>query len=259
MTPELSGVRVLVTRPTHQQADFNNLLHQLGALPRALACLEIHFDAAATAHQLDKLEDGQIIIFTSTNAVQAVHEVLPLPWSEKRYTVLAIGTATARLLQQLGLPPSSLPQPPYNSEALLQLEALSNVELKKISIIKGHGGRALLADTLKGRAKTVESICVYERKKPHVTQKTLDAIFLKSGVDIVTITSNEALKNLVEISSTTHKEQLLSLPLVVNSQRCARLANDLCFQSQILVADEPGNAGQLAALKLWNRSYRSKL
>ena len=259
MTAELRGIRVLVTRPLQQQREFNNLLQSHGAVPTSLPCLEIEFHAESSLTQLQQIESGQTIIFTSSNAVLAVHEVCPFPWPQTEITVLAIGPATARQLAILGQPVNVNPNPPYNSEALLELAELKKDQLNKVSIITGQGGRSFLAEKLANRTYQLEIISVYKRRKPHVTQNTLDAIFLKSGVDIVTITSNEALQNLVEFGGNAHRKQLLSLPLVVNSQRGARLAKDLCFQSHVLVAEEAGNSGQLAALKLWNRSYRSKL
>lgn len=268
---QLQGVTVLVTRPEHQQAAFIEQLHALQANTVSFPCLDIRWIDDDATIKLRHLSEGQIIIFTSPNAVQAAHHFMPMPWGksgaahspDSRYTVLAIGPGTADMLDSFGMSVSRAPVAPYNSESLLASEELSDPNLQKVSIIKGRGGRQYLENYLRKTAECVEIIEVYERSRPKVAQKTLDTVFLLSALDIVTITSNEALQNLVDLVDNPltgrHKERLLQLPLIVNSQRGAQLARDLYFQSHIIVASSAGDLGQVEAIKLWNSSYRFKL
>jgi len=268
MTQDLRGVTVLVTRPEHQQDQFNALLKNAGAACTSLPCIGVRaVNSALARQQISSLNSNQTIIFTSTNAVNAAHKLAPLPWPQmctdralgSECTILAIGPATADALRILGVSVSHAPEPPYNSESLLSMDALKRMNLQKVSIIKGRGGRDFLARTLLKHAKTAETIEVYERFKPEVEHKRLEAIFLKYAPDIVTITSNEALQNLFELVTQPLRERLLKLPLVVNSPRGAKLAKDLCFQSHVLVATAAGDYGQLEAIKLWNSTHRFKL
>lgn len=265
MTDDLRDTTVLVTRPEQQQQNFIALLQKENAHYISLPCIGIrHLSNSSALHQLKALEPNQIIVFTSANAVHAAHNLLPMPWpqlctdmkQDNHCVLLATGPATAAALASHGLFVSHAPIPPYNSEALLSMASLKGTNLQKVSIITGKGGRDYITQSMQKRARKAETIEVYERFKPDIEEKTVEGIFLKSSLDIVTITSNEALRNLFEIVKLPLRERLLGLPLIVNSHRGAQLAKDLCFKSHVLVADAAGDAGQLAAIKLWNRSYR---
>lgn len=112
---------------------------------------------------------------------------------------------------------------------------------------------------MKQLGKNIELIDVYRRKAPTIGRDEINSVFLNYAPDIVTISSNETLQNLVSIAGDRFAGQLMNLPLVVNSQRNAELAQVLGFQSHVLIAEEPGDQGQLNAINYWNRSYRFKL
>lgn len=255
----LAGVNVLVTRPKDQQASFIELLAPTGASAVSLPCLQISpvENPASAREQLLAAHNADAMIFTSTNAVQYAHALLPMPWKVK--ALLATGPATNAQLARHEMRVAEAPQPPYNSEALLNLPTLQQKSLQKVAIVKGQGGREYLAQTLQKQGVGLSSISVYRRSRPEYSAQTIDRVFLNSPPDIVTITSNEALKNLVTIAGNTYQKLLLNLPLIVNSERCASLAKQLGFQSQIVIARLPGDQGQLEAVKQWNRSYRFKL
>lgn len=260
-TDTLAGLSVLITRPLGQQASIVNLLNSTGAVVKSLPCLQISpiANADTVRKQLQATQTTDVVIFTSTNAVQYAHSLLPMPWTDNPRLLLATGPATAEQLSYYEMSVVEKPQKPFNSEALLNLHILQQKSLQKVAIVKGEGGREHLAKTLSKRGITVDLISVYKRLCPEYSRATIDTLFLNSPPDIVTITSNEALKNLVTIAGNTHQTLLLKLPLIVNSERCASLAKKLGFQSQVIVASLPGDHGQLEAVKQWNRSYRSKL
>jgi len=259
----LTGIRVLVTRPQQQQQAFSASLIAAGAAVTRLPVIAIHAlnPPDSALQQLKNIDSADVVIFTSANAVHYAHALKPLPWSAARspLAVLAAGPATARELARYNMPLAAPPSPPYNSESLLALTTLQNTNLQKVAIVKGQGGRQLLQQTLSNRGVSIDLIDVYQRRIAKTSRDALDRAFLNYAPDIVTITSDEALRNLVTITGQRYQETLLSLPLVVNSERCAALAQQLGFRSHILVADVPGDFGQLAAINQWNRSYRLKL
>ncbi len=75
-------------------------------------------------------------------------------------------------------------------------------------------------------------------------------IFSHSPPDIISITSNESLDNLVILAGEFLPE-LLRIPLVVNSQRAADQAMRLGFLVTPLVASPPGDQGQIDAIRQW--------
>jgi len=261
----LVGLTVLVTRPTAQQSAFIAELKAEGARTESLPCLSIEppDDLQAAIEGLQQAQSADALIFTSANAVEFAHALSPMPWTPEPSRLLAIGPATVTRLRNYAMEVWTEPESPYNSEALLRLQPVAALlqrnQLQNISLIKGQGGRLYLRDSLMRRGVKVDSVDVYRRECPIIPDATIARVFLNSPPDIVTITSDEALKNLVAIAGLRYQAQLLQLPLVVNSERSAALALQLGFQSQILVAPYPGDSGQLAAIKRWIRSYRHKL
>lgn len=222
-------------------------------------CLEIVPVGLDSKPLLNKASSADLLIFISVNAVIEAHRTNNLPPEGFRGEVLAIGNATANKLDELGLPVTALPEPPFNSESLVELITQKMHNLQNVAIVKGVGGRELLEKSLKQIGKNVEIINVYRRKAPSVSRDEINSVFLNYAPDIVTITSNETLQNLVSMAGDRFADHLMNLPLVVNSQRNADLAQVLGFQSHVLIAEEPGDQGQINAINYWNRSYRFKL
>lgn len=254
---ELDGIRVLVTRAGHQQQKFSDRLIAHGATPVSLPCLEIR-PVTVSLPDKSQLQTADAIVFTSTNAVALADEQgLLATITDNR--VYSVGPATAAALERRGLKTAHPPESPYNSESLWAVLSRQQQNLQKVAIVKGCGGRSFLQQTLRQYGIKSQIINVYQRVCPAYTEGQRAQVFLNSGADIVTITSNDALENLVAIAGQRYQPQLFSLPLIVNSDRGADLARSLGFQSQIFTARVPGDTGQLDAIKKWNRSCRSNL
>jgi uroporphyrinogen-III synthase len=82
-----------------------------------------------------------------------------------RHQVFAVGPGTARALQAHGLDSIITPDG-QDSEALLALPQLADVAGKRVVIVRGVGGRALLADTLRARGAQVDFMECYRRMRP---------------------------------------------------------------------------------------------
>jgi len=242
--------RVLITRPAGQQQDFAIHCKQLGFDVCLLPCLLI------TARHIDQKELQQLrsthetVLFTSANAVRCAHAIVPLPWPDT--LVHAIGAATANTLQTHGQAVHLQPQSPFNSEAYLaQLEQQTPTSLL---IIKGQGGRGLLQPHLSAAGWQVNTLDVYDRVMPTHSPQLIDAVFTPAQPDIISVTSDEVLKNLYQLC-TLHRDAMLTTPLVVNSERCAKLARELGFTAETLVAVPAGDSGQLECLDQWYKQF----
>lgn len=195
-----------------------------------------------------------MVLFTSSNAVRFAHQHRSFPWSGIH--ACAIGSATSRALATCNQPVHLIPDPPYNSESFVTL--MEAMPAQPILIIKGCGGRELIRETLSDRGWSVRCIDVYKRVRPSVNASELDNIFKRGPFDLVSVSSNEILTNLMHL---THRWQhlLLDSQLVVNSERCATLARKLQFSKPALVASPAGDEGQLRSVQLWlgqgNRLY----
>lgn len=237
---------ILITRPEGQHAYFSRQLELLGFRVSHLPCLAI--DALHSAQlNSDPAGDFDYILFTSANAVRHAHALRPLPWSG--VDVLAIGSATARTLEEHGQSLAMQPVSPFNSESMLA--RLVTVNPARLLIVKGRGGRELIHPELDRRGWQVSSADVYQRRLPTVPAARVSQVFRSPGPDIVSVTSNEVLENLVKLAAS--QDRLLALPLVVNSVRTAQRARDLGFEKPAIIASPAGDAGQLEALQQWLR------
>lgn len=255
----LAGQRVLVTRPAHQAGPIYQRLSDLGAEPIPFPTLQIvpvtESDSGyqALKHCILNLDQYHSVIFVSANAVRLAHQWIDQYWPQLPLNIdwLAVGSATARMLQQCDLPVSNL-QPAdtaMNSEALLQRPQLQHLSSQKVLICRGQGGRELLGDTLQQRGAQVDYVELYHREIPVYSQAEIESIIYKSAASAMLVTSGEALTNLVTLTGgeTAGVSTLTGCMLIVPSQRVAELAAQYQFK-QIQVAANATDEAMLAAL-----------
>jgi uroporphyrinogen-III synthase len=240
---------ILITRPTGQHESFAHRLKALGFRVSHLPCLAIE-PIIGQQLQADPADQADRALFTSTNAVINAHAMRPLPWQGMK--VHAIGSATARLLISLGQTLASSPEPPFDSEAFTA--SLEAVEPARLLIIKGEGGRGVVAASLRDSGWRVSTLDVYRRSLPVIEASTVERIFRADTPHVVSVTSNEVLCNLVKLTTDVHPI-VFDLLLLANSQRAVELAVTLGFRQPAMVADPAGDDGQLARLQVWLRDW----
>ena len=158
----------------------------------------------------------------------------------------AVGRATAAALREQGLAPDLVPERGFDSEALLALPALTQVAGKRALIVRGEGGRPLLGETLSKRGAEVAFAEVYRRAVPEVDVSAELATW-RERLGFVTATSDEVLRNLLELLGPTNRAWLLAMPLVVISDRGGASAMQLGFR-RVAVAKEASDEGIVEAL-----------
>ena len=238
MSKPLQGQTILVTRPVHQADKLCTYIEKSGGQVLRFPTLEIcdPENLDKVRKQLLSLVDHDIVIFTSTNAVaRALHWLGPTGLPDT-VEMAAIGKATAAALEEAGYFIDLVPEKQFNSEGLLAMDDLQDVDGASIAIVRGEGGRDVLARTLEQRGATLEFIEVYRRVQPETAIEPLRNALQAGKLSIISITSNEALDNLLRIAN-SHDDALKRLPLVVLSERGKRYAQDLGFKSKIVVAD----------------------
>ena len=235
------------------------MLQALGANVIGFPCIEICPIIQSDALNIvaNKLDEYDIAIFISANAVE--NSVKFTENASKSFNfckIASIGKSTKDALLQLGLVVDFSPKQNFNSEALLDLDAFSaeQINQQRILIIKGEGGRELLQDTLKSRGAQVELAEVYRRCVPKANIQPLLELWSQNRIQWITVTSNETLKNLYYMITEQgiNKQGLVWLQqtrLVVPSQRCQQLAQQLGFNNQILVAQSAADEAMLDIIK----------
>jgi len=254
---DLHDLGVLVTRPAHQAGTLCDRITAAGGRPVCFPLLAICdlTDTPEVSARLARLADYQLAIFISPNAVtlglHAISRQGPLPPTLKLATV---GKGSARSLQQiLGRAPDIVPAQRYDSEGLLAHPALQQVAGQHVLILRGEGGRELLADTLRQRGAMVDYVELYRRECP--PPEVAESDWLKK-TDIITVTSGEALQNLVALTEETDRPMLLAKPLLVVSERTATLARDLGFTQSAILSESAGDDAIVQALIVWATANR---
>lgn len=220
----LGGRGVLVTRPAHQADALCELIAGAHGRPIRFPTLEITgaADPATVKAQLAHAADYQLLVFVSANAVAYAFDLLPdsLPLDQQ---VAAVGRATCRALSECGLDPTLVPDDRFDSEALLALPQLQDMRGKRVLILRGNGGRELLAETLRQRGAEVDYAEVYRRQRPKRSARNLIDGWSRM-VDMVIVTSREVFDNLLILLGDAGLLAVQETPMVVVSERLAEHA-----------------------------------
>jgi uroporphyrinogen-III synthase len=172
MTLPLAGKKIAITRAPDQAEGLAARLQELGAEPVLLPMLAIEqlIDVSPP-----NPADYDWIIFTSSNAI-------PPFLGKKLSKVAAVGTATARALNEAGIQVDLLPDV-HTSEALFQaMQAAVSLAGLKILLPGGNLTRPLLVESLRGAGAQVDFVMVYRTMRPSLPESPppFDMIFFAS-------------------------------------------------------------------------------
>lgn len=219
--PVLDGVGVLVTRPRHQAADLIEAIEARGGTAVSFPVIEIKArDEADVLADVAQLEDPAITVFISRNAVDH-----GLPYAAGK--LAAIGPTTAEAIDKAGARVDICPSSGFDTEHLLAEAELGDIAGKTIRIIRGDGGRELLASSLEERGAHVDYVSTYLRKIPAYTSNELDSLerrWRAGGVFAVIVMSVQSLENLGVLLPAWCREQLHRTPLVTPAARVLKEA-----------------------------------
>ena len=254
MNKPLQGKRILVTRPVAQAAQLAAMIADQGGEALRFPLLEIGpaADLAPLQQAIARLDDYALAIFISPNAVDfSVPQILAHRSWPECLQAAAIGPSTVAQLAGYGISPVIAPMQRFDSEALLEMSQFQTdcVAGKKVLILRGNGGRALLAETLLERGAELTAVTCYHRSAP-VDGAPLLSLLRNKGLDAVTISSSEGLHNLLALLDTDAYERLRTMPVFVPHRRIAELAAQRGLQKLILTG--PADAGILAGLCAYN-------
>lgn len=251
----LSGRKIVVTRPPGQAEGLCRLIEDAGGLAIRLPVLEITAteNNAAAIPLLSSIANFHIVIFISRNAAVYAERLSPGLMSRlEEVEVYAVGAGTGQQILDMTAGKANVTSTGTGggSEALLELDGLQpdHLQGRKVLIIRGEGGRELLAQTLTQRGAEVVYAEVYRRARPAADPQLIKKIWQAERPDAIVITSGEGLQNLIDMTDPADQNILLHTPLVVLSTRLQTLAQTLGFTSAPEVAPEASDTGMLRAL-----------
>lgn len=240
-------MRVLVTRPAGKG---EKLLERLKSLVDAV----YHQPMINILPGPDGFEvtEADVVIFVSTSAVKFA--TLPmnksLHWQNIQW--LAVGKATAEALQQKGIGPVLYPEL-ETSEGLLALNGLQQAAIagKKVQIVRGVGGRELLAETLKARGAEVGYSQVYQRQRTLTPGDAENEQFYQrwqsQHIDCIVVTSVEIFNTIVEGLPSCARPWLCSRLWVVVSERMGQHVRQWGIPARQIVNAEGAGDNIIAA------------
>lgn len=250
----LSGLGIAITRPVDQAKKLSALITAAGGTPVLYPLIEItalsdysQFDAVI--HTINQYDWA---IFISSNAVQNGMPRLVNVGIPAHLKFAAIGPVTASELQGFGVKQVLTPlshvqngdesKVRFDSEALLALPEMLEMQGKKVMIFRGIGGRDVLAETLKARGAKVTFAECYQRINPQTDCDLLANLYKEKKLHGIVITSSEAMRHLLDLAG--NAEWLKNITLFVNHARIAELP--LHMGLRVKIADAPGDDAMLS-------------
>jgi uroporphyrinogen-III synthase len=252
----LHGIGVLVTRPEQQALPLCRLLEAQGAASHRFPAIDVkeHAGRGALVARLGPAEDFDLIIFVSANAVKFGHALLQ---RRQGVTLAALGPATARALEQAGYPVAVLPSRQFDSEGLLAHPRLASLAGRRVLLVKGSGGRDLLAQELRRRGALLEIAEVYLRVRAAPSEAelaALEALLQGGAVQVITATSLEIAGHLLGMATPILRREFDRVHWLVPSSRTAQGVRDLGLRAPLLQAASAEAHDLLASLLRWRSS-----
>lgn len=239
MTQSLQGLHVLNTRPLEQGKALSRAIEEAGGIAIECPALAIESNDSSWLLSLSDLTKIDQAIFISANAVNCCFMALKqhnLVWPTT-IKIIAVGQGTANALCKHEIRVDLIPEI-ADSEHLLELEAMQQVNQQHIILFKGEGGRTLITETLKARGANLIVIELYKRVMPNLSRQYLLSLWHQDAVDIILFTSQQAMENIFVLFGENAYAWLCTKPCVVISERLAKSASLLGMQTILISSPE---------------------
>ncbi|MGO1793213.1 MAG: uroporphyrinogen-III synthase [Oceanisphaera sp.] len=248
----------LVVRPEPQATSLSQALYAAGHQPVSTPLLSFieGRELKQLPQLLGQLSEQDYVIAVSVHAVDFTDNALQqhqLTWPSAHY--IAVGEATGNAFTKVGVTGAAVPDDP-RSEGIIALPGLEQLTGRRVVILRGDGGRHMIAPTLTDRGAHVDYCEVYRRQYSPDPNDSFVKSWQSKQVDSIIITSGGLLNHIVQLPTNDHaKDWLLSRVLIVPSIRVVLEAKALGF-TQIINAEGASNQALIAALDERTRNDR---
>lgn len=245
MSKPLANIGVAITRPVDQAKKLKLLIEKAGgsAIPFPLIEIVPLNDYCLFERVTHDLTPYDWAIFISSNAVQNGMPSMVKSGIPAQLKFAAIGPVTAQELKQFGVQEVLIPESRFDSESLLALPEMHDMNNKKVMIVRGVGGREVLAESLKKSGAEVTFAECYQRINPQTNADLLAQAWRNQQLHAIVVTSSEAMRHLIDLAG--NADWLKQVTICVNHARIAELPLTLGLKVQIAES-----AGDEAMFKL---------
>ena len=245
----LQDCTVLSLRPRRQHASLRAAAARLGARVLAISPIAITAqDDAQTRGALATALKADVVLFTSPNAARTAI-TLTSPGMRRQQSWIAVGVGTRRALVRAGI--DAIAPARMDSEGLLALPALAQVQGKRIGLITGQGGRGVLQPALEARGAQVIRVDVYARSTVSIPEhrwRLLAAVLQTPQRIGLALTSAEALHALLAQIPASLLPGLQGMHVLAASERLAITARDAGFNKVVIASSPQPRALMMAML-----------
>lgn len=224
----MTGWRLLLTRPADESSALAAALAEAGVYSSSLPLLDIEPVPLSDAGRaiLQALDQYSAVIVVSKPAARLCVELLRQYWPKPPdQPWFSVGAATGQILVDAGLT-VFYPDNGDDSEALLEHLVLRQAVARpdpKVLIVRGEGGRGLLAERLREQGASVDYLELYRRHLPHYGEGALLAKVEAERLNALVVSSGQGFEHLQRLAGDAWPA-LARLPLFVPSPRVAEMA-----------------------------------
>jgi uroporphyrinogen III methyltransferase/synthase len=239
----LFGLNVLITRARSQASRLAEKLEVQGA--RTLQVPAIDIIPVTDTTDLDQavmLMDGyDWVVFTSANAVGGLWERVKAMGRDARafgrIKIAAIGPATDRALQAIGLGADMLPET-FDADALLDSFRTLDPPPTRVLFPRSAIGRESIVNGLRELGAEVDPVVAYQTRMAESSGHRARSAY-EQGVDVTTFTSSSSVENLVklldgDVSAVNQSAVACIGPVTSEAARANGIKVDLVAETQTI-------------------------
>ncbi|KAF7787577.1 uroporphyrinogen-III synthase [Pseudoalteromonas rubra] len=239
-------MKLAITRPAGKGTLLGEQLEAQGISCDCTPVLEL-VKLPVSETELAPIMEAEQLIFISQDAVYYLAQHQPTFSPDCQF--FAVGEKTAAAIDACFDRRAIVPEQ-HDSEGLLALPALQQIEDNRVVVVKGRGGRTLINKMLKQRGARVSHCVVYER----IPAATGSDIWLdhwqRQGIDGIVITSNAAIDAIFNTQQSELLNWLSSRRFYLVSQRSAEYLREqyAIKDKQIAISAGADNDALLACI-----------
>lgn len=246
-------MNILVTRLDERGQELVNLLQQqqIFAIHQPLFTIESGRELLLLPSLFSQLNEGDYVFAVSKNAVDFASQTMMQTGFKFRSDLhyFSVGQRTATYFAGKSEQAVKYPICFENSEGLLELPEMQNIQGKNIVILRAETGREFFAKEAVKRGASVQNVECYRRVPSAENLSEKLSLAKRVGIDTIMVTSSEILSSLIENIADEDRDWLLSCKLVVIGQRIAIIAKQSGWGSdKIIVSPKADNQSILDIL-----------
>ena len=226
----MTGWRLLLTRPAEESAALASELAAADVFSSSLPLLAIEPLALNESQRalIANLDRYCAVIVVSKPAARLGVALVNHYWAQApKKKWFSVGAATAQILADQGLD-VSYPLSADDSEALLALPVFTQAVAcnePNVLIMRGEGGREMLAERLRSLGAQVDYLELYRRTLPVYPPETLPQRVIAERLNGLVVSSGQGFAHLHQLAGDTWP-QLSCMTLFVPSPRVAQMARN---------------------------------